>query len=285
MVVQQKVYIYYFLKIYKMNETIIRSLSGLVYISLLIWATLFSRETFLLLFGLFLLQTVNEFCTLVKLPRIQSIILAAILYFIFAFFLAQNKFTDFGLIIASLFVCFKLMFWLLKDKLLPTIKEENWMNLIGYIILPFIFITKIPLINDNFIPSIIIGIFILIWTNDTFAYVVGKSIGKNKLFEKISPKKTIEGFIGGIIFAVIASVIIAKYYTQMPIYIWITTAIIIGIFGTIGDLVESKFKRIANLKDSGNIMPGHGGILDRLDSIIFVSPFLFLFYKIIFYVS
>ena len=285
MEVQPKVYIYYFLKIYKMNETITRSLSGLVYISLLIWATLFSRETFLLLFGLFLLQTANEFCTLVKLPRIQSIILAAVLYFIFAFFLAQNKFTDFGLIIASLFVCFKLMFWLLKDKLLPTIKEENWMNLIGYIILPFIFITKIPLINDNFIPSIIIGIFILIWTNDTFAYVVGKSIGKNKLFEKISPKKTVEGFTGGIIFAVIASVIIAKYYIQMPIYIWITTAIIIGIFGTIGDLVESKFKRIANLKDSGNIMPGHGGILDRLDSIIFVSPFLFLFYKIIFYVS
>lgn len=268
-----------------MNETIIRSLSGLVYISLLIWATLFSRETFLVLFGLLLLQTVNEFCTLVKLPRIQSIILAAVLYFIFAFFLVQNKFTDFGLIIASLFVCFKLLFWLFKDKLLPTIKEENWMNLIGYIILPFIFITKIPLINDNFIPSIIIGIFILIWTNDTFAYVVGKSIGKNKLFEKISPKKTIEGFTGGIIFAVIASVIIAKYYTQMPIYIWITTAIIIGIFGTIGDLVESKFKRMANLKDSGNIMPGHGGILDRLDSIIFVSPFLFLFYKIIFYVS
>ena len=285
MVVQQKVYIYYFLKIYKMNETITRSLSGLVFISLLIWATLFSRETFLVLFGLFLLQTVNEFCTLVKLPRIQSLILAAVLYFIFAFFLVQNKFTDFGLIIASLFVCFKLMFWLFKGKVLPTIKEENWMNLIGYIILPFIFITKIPLINDNFIPSIIIGIFILIWTNDTFAYVVGKSIGKNKLFEKISPKKTIEGFIGGIIFAVIASVIIAKYYTQMPIYIWITTAIIIGIFGTIGDLVESKFKRIANLKDSGNIMPGHGGILDRLDSIIFVSPFLFLFYKIIFYVS
>ncbi|WP_395075623.1 phosphatidate cytidylyltransferase [Flavobacterium sp.] len=268
-----------------MNETITRSLSGLVYVLLLILATLFSRETFLLLFGLFLLQTVNEFCALVKLPKIQSLIMAGVLYFIFSFFFSDNKFTDFGLIIASLFVSFKLILWLFKDKLLPTIKEENWVNLIGYIILPFIFITKIPLINDNFIPSIIIGIFILIWTNDTFAYIVGKSIGKNKLFEKISPKKTIEGFVGGIIFAVIASVIIAKYYTKMHTYIWITTAVIVGIFGTIGDLVESKFKRVANLKDSGNIMPGHGGILDRLDSIIFVSPFLFLFYKIISYVS
>ena len=288
MVVQQKVYIYYFLKIYKMNETIIRSLSGLVYISLLIWATLFSRETFLVLFGLLLLQTVNEFCTLVKLPRIQSIILAAVLYFIFAFFLAQNKFTDFGLIIASLFVCFKLMFWLLKDKLLPTIKEENWMNLIGYIILPFIFITKIPLINDNFIPSIIIGIFILIWTNDTFAYVVGKSIGKHKLFESISPKKTIEGFFGGFVFAILASYLISKYYIEGSItnhYIWIGFAVIVSIFGTIGDLIESKFKRLANVKDSGKIMPGHGGILDRLDSVIFVSPFVFLFYQILNYVT
>ena len=268
-----------------MNETITRSLSGLVYILLLILATLFSRETFLFLFGLFLLQTVNEFSTLVKISKIQSLILAGVLYFIFGFFLSENKFTDFGLIIASLFVSIKLILWLFKGKISPIVGNEKWVNLIGYIILPFIFITKIPLINDNYIPSIIIGIFILIWTNDTFAYIIGKSIGKNKLFEKISPKKTIEGFIGGIIFAIIASVIIAKYYTQMPTFIWIITAIIIGIFGTIGDLVESKFKRMANIKDSGNIMPGHGGILDRLDSLIFVSPFLFLFYKIIPYVS
>ena len=134
--------------------------------------------------------------------------------------------------------------------------------------------------------------FIIIWTNDTFAYIVGKSIGKNKLFERISPKKTIEGFIGGVVFAVFAGYLISKLYIRpnpgfspKSIAIWTTIALLAGVFGTIGDLIESKFKRIAGVKDSGKIMPGHGGILDRLDSVIFVAPIIFLFYQILNYVS
>ena len=153
---------------------------------------------------------------------------------------------------------------------------------------PFIIITKIPFGTRGYNPKIIIGIFILIWTNDTFAYIVGKSIGKHKLFERISPKKTIEGFVGGIIFATIAGFLISKYYiegSKFNQYIWIGFAVIVGVFGTIGDLIESKFKRIAGVKDSGKIMPGHGGILDRLDSVIFVAPFIFLFYQILNYVT
>ena len=125
--------------------------------------------------------------------------------------------------------------------------------------------------------------FIMIWCNDTFAYLVGKSFGKHKLLERVSPKKTIEGFIGGIVFTIIASIIISQFYTFFNVTLWIISALIISIFGTLGDLVESKFKREAGVKDSGNIMPGHGGILDRLDSVIFVIPFLYIFYLIYFY--
>jgi phosphatidate cytidylyltransferase len=143
---------------------------------------------------------------------------------------------------------------------------------------------KIPFVDGGYNPKIIIGIFILIWTNDTFAYIVGKSLGKHKLLERISPKKTIEGFIGGLVFTMLASYLLSCFFTFFSASTWIITGIFVGLFGTIGDLIESKFKRSAGVKDSGKIMPGHGGILDRLDSVIFVVPFLYLFYQILNYV-
>ena len=194
-----------------------------------------------------------------------------------------------ALLVLTLIVSIKCLFFLFNEKKQKTTSFSKYMYLIGYIILPFIFITKIPIGEQNkYNPKIIISIFILIWTNDTFAYIVGKSIGKHKLLEKVSPKKTIEGFIGGIFFTVLASYIIAKYYIQIKevnTFIWIVIALIVSIFGTIGDLIESKFKRIAGVKDSGKIMPGHGGVLDRLDSIIFAAPIVYSFYQILYYVS
>lgn len=159
--------------------------------------------------------------------------------------------------------------------------------LIGYIVIPFILTNYITIGQKNkYNEKILITIFICIWTNDTFAYLVGKNFGKRKLFPSVSPKKTIEGFLGGIIFTIICSMLLSKYYIETKnSYIWIVIAIIISIFSTLGDLIESKFKRVAEIKDSGNIMPGHGGILDRLDSIIFVVPFINLFYLILYYVS
>jgi len=155
-----------------------------------------------------------------------------------------------------------------------------------YVIIPFSLLTLAPSIIDNtYNPYIIFGILIIIWSNDTFAYLIGKNFGKRKLFEKISPKKTIEGFVGGMVFGTISALIIAYTTSSLSIFNWMVLSIIISIFGTIGDLVASKFKREANIKDSSNLIPGHGGFLDRLDSLIFVSSFVYLYLQLINYVS
>ena len=118
-----------------------------------------------------------------------------------------------------------------------------------------------------------------------FAYLIGKNLGKQKLFPSISPKKTVEGFLGGLFFACISSYFIAKYTNTLEFTQWLILAIIVSVFGTLGDLIESKYKRQAGVKDSGVIMPGHGGLLDRLDSIIFAAPFIYLFLRLTEYVS
>ncbi|PWA05844.1 phosphatidate cytidylyltransferase [Flavobacterium psychrotolerans] len=284
-----------------MNETIKRSLSGAIYVVLLLASILFSTESFFILFGIFLLIAVYEFCQLLNINKIIPLIFSGILYFLFyritvskseidGFFylLHINKTFDLTILFFTLFVSTKCITFLYDDKNTKIDSFSKYVYLIGYIILPFIIMTKIPFGKFGYNPKIFIGIFILIWTNDSFAYIVGKSIGKHKLFERISPKKTIEGFIGGMFFAFIASYLISKYYIQgsdINLYIWLGFAFIISVFGTIGDLIESKFKRVAGVKDSGKIMPGHGGVLDRLDSVIFVAPFVFLFYQILYYVS
>jgi phosphatidate cytidylyltransferase len=295
-----------------MNETLKRAISGAVYILLLLASILFSTESFYLLFGIFLLISVYEFCNLIQINKIFPILFATLLYSSVALISSYRKETELFLtkifhvnitintdvnilnitiLAITLVTSVKCIIFLFYDTIQKISTSSKYLYLLGYIILPFIFITKISFGVKDYNPKIIIGLFILIWTNDTFAYIVGKSIGKHKLFERISPKKTIEGFIGGIVFAILAGYLISKFYIQASpkfseksILIWCVIALIVGIMGTIGDLIESKFKRIAGVKDSGKIMPGHGGILDRLDSVIFVAPFVFLFYQILDYV-
>jgi phosphatidate cytidylyltransferase len=199
---------------------------------------------------------------------------------------------DVVLLAITLVVSIKCILFLFYDSVQKVSISSKYLYLLGYITLPFVFIVKISFGTNDYNPKIILGLFILIWTNDTFAYLVGKSMGKHKLFERVSPKKTIEGFLGGVVFAAFAGFLISKLYIQpkpdfssKSILIWTIIALIVSIFGTIGDLIESKFKRISGVKDSGSIMPGHGGILDRLDSVIFVAPIIFLFYQILYYVS
>lgn len=270
-----------------MNETLTRFLSGLVYVTLLIVATAKNVQSFYVLFGIFLIISLFEFCRILKVNFYLPIVIACVSYFLAAKYYTFKSFDLFilGFTLITSFSLVRLLFNTTKNELSII---EKYAYVLGYVIFPFIIIAKIPFSVIVFKPKIIISVFILIWTNDTFAYIVGKSVGKRKLFEKISPKKTIEGFLGGLFFSVVAAILISKFYFNpseqhsiKSLFIWCVTAVIISIFSTLGDLIESKFKRIAGVKDSGTIMPGHGGILDRLDSIIFVAPFVFLFQQIL----
>lgn len=120
-------------------------------------------------------------------------------------------------------------------------------------------------------PHLVLGFFIMLWVNDTGAYITGMTMGKHKLWERISPKKTWEGFIGGIILCGGAAYLLSHVYKESAI-LWILISLIVSIFGTLGDLVESMFKRSLNIKESGGLLPGHGGILDRFDGVLLTTP-------------
>lgn len=130
-------------------------------------------------------------------------------------------------------------------------------------------------------PFVLFSLFVFIWANDTFAYLFGKWLGKHKLLPRISPKKTIEGFVGGLLGTVSIAYLVSTGYTEFNTAQWCIIGAIVSISGTIGDLFQSSLKRTAGVKDSGNILPGHGGILDRLDSFFFAAPATY-FYILIF---
>ncbi len=274
-----------------MSETLTRAISGFVYIAVLITAIYTSQTIFALLFFVFALISCWEFNRLINLknihPYISLLAIAALTYY--SFTTNNDRFKNDFFIILAIITLFSHLFLTYK---LFRLKKTNTSSIlkpqlpITYIILPFALLTLIPsIINDTYNPSIIFGILVIIWSNDTFAYLVGRKFGKNKLFEKISPKKTIEGFLGGLFFGVIAGVTIANTTNSLTSIHWLVLSVIIAFSGAIGDLIASKFKREAQIKDSSKLIPGHGGFLDRLDSLIFVSSFAYLYLKILNYVS
>jgi phosphatidate cytidylyltransferase len=159
-----------------------------------------------------------------------------------------------------------------------------------YIAVPFSFLS-LPVLTSNigfslegsfkgyagFTPHIVAGMLFLTWANDSFAYIIGSRIGKTPLFPRISPKKTWEGTIGGGLMCMVTAGIIGLFFKELSTLNWVVIGGIVAVFGTLGDLVESMLKRSVGVKDSGSIMPGHGGFLDRFDAFMFVIPFVYAY--------
>jgi phosphatidate cytidylyltransferase len=272
-----------------MKEIIIRSFSGLLYILLLLVSFKFQLALFSVMF-IFGIICMGEFNKLIQLRSRVPYIIFIVLYVVFGYWqLSSNsrgldEFTQI-LMVLSMFVNLFLIKDLFSEKTIPLFSSKRFVLTTFYLSSAFVFLILIANFHKEYNPYILLGSFVLVWTNDTFAFLIGKKFGRQKLFERISPKKTVEGFLGGLFFSCIASYFIATFTQTLTFTSWLVLSIIISVFGTLGDLIESKFKRQANVKDSGAIMPGHGGLLDRLDSIIFAAPFIYLFLRILSYVS
>ena len=150
-----------------------------------------------------------------------------------------------------------------------------------YLALPFGFALGLPkfstLDTEKTFTLEVFMLFVLIWSSDTFAYLTGKFFGKHKMAPKISPKKTWEGFAGGVVLTLVLGFFIEQYFPELRGN-WMIVGLLVSIFAPLGDLVESQLKRSFAVKDSGNIIPGHGGVLDRLDSFIICAPVVYLYF-------
>lgn len=267
-----------------MKENLIRALSGAMYVSILV-VSIFSSElaftTLFLIFGIFCLR---ELLRLLHLKSYLSYFLLFGLFYLFSY-LRWNPAATMALLLITIFVNMFLVKDLMLVHKIPLFEKKKYIIIIFYLIASLIFLTLIPSYTGDFIPELVIGIFSLIWINDTFAYLVGKNFGRHKLFERISPKKTVEGFLGGVIATAFAGYLVHFFTGLLSLEAWLGMAVILSVFGTLGDLIQSKFKRQAGVKDSGRLMPGHGGLFDRLDSIIFSSPFVYAYLQMLNYVS
>jgi phosphatidate cytidylyltransferase len=267
-----------------MRELLRRSITGIVYVVLLLSAVFLSSDAFDFLFMAFGLACLYEFKKLVKIKGYYVFMLYLALWWAFIYLINDLNIVKI-LMLLTITVDIALLGYLFSKKKKEPNTVQKYIIAIFYIGGGCIFLTMIPYKDEEFAKLLIMGIFVLIWVNDSFAYLVGKTLGRHKLFPRISPKKTIEGSLGGLIFALVAAYFISRYEPIITMWQWMVLAIVIVIMGNLGDLLESKFKRMAGVKDSGAILPGHGGMLDRLDSLVFAAPFAYLTLILFTYVS
>jgi phosphatidate cytidylyltransferase len=266
-----------------MNNLVVRSLTGLVFISAIIGSILWNEWAVTLIFGGFMLLGIHEFTGLVNkhtpysVQRWFTITVAALIFVAFAADFSGHFETE-GLFLLLPVLLISLVSSLFRQSTTPlqnaAIGFFSWI----YILVPFIMIVHIAFAENN--PWELIGMFVLIWTNDTMAYATGRLFGRTKLFERISPKKTWEGTIGGILFALLAGFLWSVYLSELPLWFWLIVSPLVAAAAIFGDLFESQLKRQLGVKDSGTILPGHGGILDRFDAALLAVPVFYAFWAI-----
>ena len=266
------------------NNFIQRAVTGVLFVIVLVGCILYSPLSFGILFTIISVLSVHEFAQLVSKSSEVSINKTITALGGAYLFLALMSFCTQQSVGARVFLPYLgLLLYMMITELYLKKKNPtgNWAySMLSqlYVALPFALLNVLAFQNSpetgsvTYNPILPLSIFVFIWLSDTGAYCVGSLIGKHRLFERISPKKSWEGSIGGGIFSIASSLGFAHFFPFMPGWQWVGLAIVVVIFGTWGDLTESLMKRQLGIKDSGNILPGHGGMLARFDSALMAIP-------------
>ena len=264
-----------------------RAITGFFFVIVMLASLLFGHYPFGIFFLLLSLLCLREFYGLIKQTGLQpnaqtGLINGAFIYIIFALITYQDSLTVHKLLfLLTLTISGIFIQELFKKSAAPFTNIAYTLAGLVFVCMPFTFFHALAYVKGSFNFHYPLAFLLLLWANDTGAYLVGMKFGRTKLFERHSPKKTWEGFIGGIVISAGVALIIGHFYNELLWNQWVSVAILISCFGTLGDLVESMFKRSINVKDSGGILPGHGGLLDRFDGLLLAAPIVYTYLYLI----
>jgi len=258
-----------------------RAVTGFFFVIVMLASVLAGPYAFTAVYVLLSLLCLYEFYRLVSAEHVQpqkewGILLALAVFLPITAYLLTG--TGLNYLLLSIPIAFSIYIYELFCKHPSPFNNIAYTFLgIIYTVLPFCSFYALAFAGGSYNFHYPLGFLLLLWANDTGAYLFGVKFGKNRLFERHSPKKSWEGFFGGMLSALLVSFLIAGWFTELSYLNWASAALIIVIFGTMGDLTESMLKRSLNTKDSGNLLPGHGGLLDRVDGLLFAAPMVFVY--------
>jgi phosphatidate cytidylyltransferase len=261
-----------------------RIIAGVIGVTIILTLIIWSEWGYFLIFGFICVMTLLEFYKLIGLdgylPLTRYGTFIVLLLYVLTFLIERKTLDTKYYHLLFLGFSFAYLIKLYKKRDTQPFKNLGFTFLgILYVGLPFALLNLAIFFNGEYHYEIIMGSLFILWANDTGAYFAGKHFGKRKLFARISPKKTWEGSLGGLLSSVSISQIMAYYFDTLNPMQWVAISVIIVVSGTYGDLVESLFKRSMAIKDSGTSIPGHGGFLDRFDSLLIASPFIVAFVR------
>lgn len=263
-----------------------RIITGVLGSAAIIFGVVFSEWTYFIVFFIICILSLLEFYTLTGLdgllPQKTFGTICGMVVFCVSFFVERGDISH-----KFYYIIFPLVSFVYMIKLYKRFERKPFTNIaftflgIFYVAVPFALLNIAAFENGTYNYEIIFGCLFILWATDTGAYFAGTYFGRSKLFERISPKKSWEGAVGGAVLAVIFAFGIAYFFQSIPTWQWMVVAAIIIVGGTYGDLVESLLKRSIEIKDSGDALPGHGGFLDRFDGLLISTPSIVAFLELV----